>query len=235
MKGLRLPLIILGILLLIGGGLVVWRFVLGHAKDEVVVNTQIATTNEYLGGTNSDPIDPSQMLPAPAIIEVPTTIVKVDDATIAEASAQASMNCAVSSVKSVAISNWETRGTVSAQADGDNCGQALVRLLVRDNNEKIVFTMTAPARDFGVEPDADGVALKSAIEKSLPQNSAHAGSFPQWASADTKPFGTEFDQATYEKLRTADVPIICLKLPSAPQTCIAESPKDGMYHTFVRG
>lgn len=235
MRGLRLPLIILGILILIGGGLVVWRFVLGHSKDEVVVNAQIATSNEYQGGTNSEPVDPSQMLPAPAIIEVPVTITKMDDATIADASAQAAMNCAVNSEKTVSISNWETKGTVSAQADGDTCGQALVRLLVRDGNNKIVFTMTAPARDFGVEPDADGVSLKSAIEKSLPQNSARASSFPQWNGSDTKPFGTEFDQATYEKLRAADVPIICLKLPSAPQTCIAESPKDGMYHTFVRG
>lgn len=235
MKGLRLPLIILGILLFIGGALVVWRFVLGHAKNEVVVNAQLAGGSEYVADSSEKEIDPSQILPAPAIIEVPVTMEKMNDAAIADASAQAAMNCAASSVKAIALADWETRGTVSAQADGDSCGQALVRLFVRDNNEKIVFNMTAPARDFGVPADADGGTLKAAIEKSLPQAAAHANSFPAWTDNATKPFGTEFDQATYEKLRASDVPIICLKLPSAPQTCIAKSPKDGMFHTFVRG
>ncbi len=234
MKGFRLPLIMLGILVLIGGAIVVLRFVLGHAKDEVAVNAQIVNGTMYDGPSVDVELDPSQVIPAPAIIEAPATA-KIDDAAIADASAQAAMNCAVSSVKNLAISDWNTRGTVSAQADGDTCGQALVRLLVRDGADKIVFTMTAPARDFGVAPDADGTSLKDAIEKTLPQSSTHANSFPEWKNNDTKPFGTEFDQATYEKLRAEDVPIICLKLPSAPQTCIAENPKDGMYHTFVRG
>ncbi|MEN9873765.1 MAG: hypothetical protein RL186_662, partial [Pseudomonadota bacterium] len=69
----------------------------------------------------------------------------------------------------------------------------------------------------------------------LPTNAVRAAAYPAWDADGPAPTNTEFTRETYEAIRAANHPVICLKLPSASQRCVAADPATKQIKVFSRG
>jgi hypothetical protein len=126
-------------------------------------------------------------------------------------------------------------GQVVAEAAGDTCGAALVRLTLRGQTGDVLYTLAAPASDFGLTGEATPDQLRAALDAALPNSARRASAYEAWGAGSAGPAGTEFDQAGYEAVRAANAPVICLKVPSAPSRCIAADAATGQMRVFSRG
>lgn len=235
MRALKISLIVFAIAALLGIGVVMARFVFKiNPKNNFANNSNSQIVGDVFGNqVPAQELDPAQMLPTNNIIAPPNPVIE-KSTIIADNNAQAA-GCNISSQKPINIKNWENKGKVVAIAEGENCVSALVKIMLKDDKDKILFTMTAPAKDFGINDESKNEELQSALDNALPNSAIRANAYPEWKNGDDHTFGTEFDQITYEKIRKNDAPVICLKLPSAPQTCIAANPDNGEIKTFSRG
>lgn len=239
MRALKVSTIVFAIVAIIGIAVIMGRFVFKLGPARIGEEPQMTSIEAEIASTNSvtdQAFDPAQMLPPSPVIEQPNTTIATSSASQeAMASAQASSNCAVSVAKPISISDWNNKGSVSASAEGNDCQSAIIRIEIKSNQGKSLFTMSAPARDFGMSANSNVDNLRNALNNALPNSAVRANAYPKWDNDENKPFGTEFDKATYEKIRAQSAPVICLKLPSAPQTCIAANPETGDIRTFSRG
>lgn len=214
-----------------GLGVVFGRFVLKSDNSTEISNSSIPGLFGQGQDNNGDVnqiLDPAQMLPPPP---TPNNMAQAE----ANAASIAARNCTVNATRSMPIKNWNNIGSISAIASGETCGNSLVRIILKTPDGKPVFTMTAPAHDFGVALDANTDALKSALEAALPDSAVRAAAYPAWKEGDAAPSGSEFNRDTYEAIRAANSPVICVKLPSAPQTCLASDPNTNEIKTLSRG
>lgn len=241
MRAIMVSASLLGVLASFGLGVVVGRFVLrdnsgANAAQTSPIPGMFGATNEF-SAAGTQTLDPAQMLPLPPAPEKaqPHISIAISAGTEADAAQAAAKNCAVNISRAVPIKSWAESGSVSAVADGENCGTALVRIVVKNGEGRPVFSMSAPARDFGVPETADVEALKVAVSRALPDSAVRAAAYPAWKEGDKNPLGTEFGREAYEAVRAANAPVICVKLPSAPQTCLAADPSSGEVKTLLRG
>ena len=245
MRTLYVSAALFGVLASFGLGVVVGRFVIknddGMNAAQVAPDIGIFGATAETNGAIDANLDPAQMLPPPAAPNSPQkSIVSAEAVAVsarseAEAFQSASKNCSISVSRAVPIKSWEQSGSVSAITEGENCGTSLVRILVKNPEGKTIFTMSAPAGDFGVAPSADAGELKAALARALPDSAIRAAAYPAWKEGDKAPNGTEFGREGYEAVRAANAPVICVKIPSAPQTCLAADPSSGEVKTLLRG
>ncbi len=239
MRALKVSAIIFAIVAIIGIAVILGRFVFKLGPAKIGEEPQITSIEADLASTNSvtdQAFDPAQMLPPSPVIEQPKSASYMGGAAQeAMASSQAYSNCSVNVEKPISINDWNNKGAVSASAEGNDCQSAIIRIEIKSSQGKSLFTMSAPARDFGMSANSNTENLKNALNNALPNSAVRANAYPKWDSDENKPFGTEFDKATYEKIRAQSAPVICIKLPTAPQTCIAANPENGDIRTFSRG
>lgn len=245
MRTLYVSAALFGVLASFGLGVVVGRFVIKNDQGENAAQMApeigvFGATAEANGAIDAN-LDPAQMLPVPAAPNAPQKSIVSADAvavsarTEAEAFQSASKNCAISVSRAVPIKSWNQSGSVSAITEGEDCGSSLVRILVKNPEGRTVFTMSAPAGDFGIAADADAAQLKAALSRALPDSAVRAAAYPVWKEGDKAPTGTEFGREAYEAIRAANAPVICVKIPSAPQTCLAADQSSGEVKTLLRG
>lgn len=242
MRALKVSAIVFTIVAAIGFAVILGRFVFKLGPAQISMEPQISAQNSGELGVNevtSQELDPALMIPPSPVVEAPKPAPKTakpnDAALEAMASSQAASNCTINVSKPIAINDWSNPGKVIATSDGGDCESAIVRIELIAKDGKSLFTMSSPARDFGLGAGANANNMRKALNAALPNSAVRANAYPQWVNDNDKPFGTEFDKATYEKIRSAQAPVICLKLPKAPQTCIAANPDNGELRTFSRG
>ncbi|MBN8649205.1 MAG: hypothetical protein J0L55_14720 [Caulobacterales bacterium] len=239
MRALKISLIVFGIAAILGISVVLARFVFKiNPKDHFANNGANSQEVGDMFGNHlpAQELDPAQMLPVTTII---TPSVQNDEKSSAELDANAAQaavsGCNLFAQKPIHIKNWEVKGNIIANSEGENCASALVKIMLKDETGKTLFTMTAPAKDFGISEETKKEDITNALSDALPNSAIRAKAYPEWKIGEERPFGSEFDQITYEKIRALDTPIICLKIPSAPQTCISANPENGEIKTFSRG
>jgi hypothetical protein len=233
-----------------GMGIVVGRFVLDQPGAQV---PPPATALPGLGGVD-DPLgdpgallegDPSLIAPPPVPprplppATAPGTALALppgtDMARTESQAAQMAGACQVRVAKQMPVRDFAQPGQVVAEAAGDTCGAALVRLTLRGQTGDVLYTLAAPASDFGLTGEATPDQLRAALDAALPNSARRASAYEAWGAGSAGPAGTEFDQAGYEAVRAANAPVICLKVPSAPSRCIAADAATGQMRVFSRG
>lgn len=238
MRALKFSLIVFGIAAILGTSVILARFVFKINPKNNYANHEKANEagNMFGNQVSTQELDPAQMLPVTTIIAPPKVEELNNNAQIdANAAQNAVSGCNITNQKPINIKNWENKGTLLAITEGENCANSLVKIIIKDDKNNSLFTLSAPAQDFGINSESKNEDFSKALDLALPNSAVRANAYPEWKSGADKPFGTEFDQATYEKIRKNDAPIICLKLPSAPQTCVAANPDNGEIKTFSRG
>jgi hypothetical protein len=247
---------VLAIAAVFGLGVVVGRFVL---KDDAA--TVSAPSNAILGPPGMDnPLgdpnaaistDPSinALPPAPAAPlppatapnssagapVVPPTITARAESDAAIAASSVSVGCNVVVNKDAPIRSWAQKDRVAAIASGDTCGTATIRLSLQTPEGAALYTLQAPARDFGIAPTASADEVRERIGQILPIDTIRAAAYPQWKSDGPAPSGTEFNREAYEAVRSANAPITCLKMPNVSVRCVATDPGSGQIKVFSRG
>jgi hypothetical protein len=251
---------VLAVAAVFGLGVVVGRFVLTHEVPVVSAPTNAIMGPSGLDNPLGDPnaalgTDPSlnALPPAPAAPlppatppgsavasttpATPTTIPTISaraasDAAIAASAITASCNVRVS--KDAPVRSWSQKDRVTAIAVGDTCGNSTIRISLETPDGAALYTLQAPARDFGIAPQASADDVRNAITLFLPTNAVRAAAYPQWATGAASPSGTEFGRDAYEAVRAANGPVTCLKMPNAAQRCVATDPSNGQIKVFSR-
>lgn len=232
-----------------GAGVVVGRFVLDQPGSPV---QQPATALPGLSGLD-DPLgnpdallegDPSLIAPPPVPprplppATAPGLAGSIDAMAAARAesdAAQLAGACSVRVSKQMPVRDWNEPGQVVAEANGDTCGRALVRLTLQGRDGAVLYAMSAPAADFGLGEGATPDQLRAALDQALPNSARRASAYEGWTEGSAGPAGTEFDRQGYEAVRAGNAPVICLRVPSAPSRCIAADPTGGTMRVFSRG
>ena len=238
MRAVVVSAIALGVVALIGAGVVVTRFVLKINPDNAQ-NNDYDTQSHIVNETGEAQQDLSNMLAGQgndtSTLIPKNTNIPVDANAEALAAQQAVAGCFISVSKKIPIKDWSTSGLVVATAIGDDCYNSIVRIAIKSPEGKILFSMAAPGRDFGIDPTVDKNNLQKAITASLPDSAIHAAAYPAWISDDDAPYGTEFTREAYQKARDKNIPVICVKVPTAPQTCVAYDAANDKMKTLQRG
>jgi hypothetical protein len=154
------------------------------------------------------------------------------DAAMAASAVTSACNVRVS--KDAPIRSWSQKDRVSAVAVGDKCGDATIRILLETPEGAALYSLQAPARDFGITKDASADDVRNRMTQLLPTDTIRAAAYPEWKDGDNSPTRSEFSRDSYEALRTANGPVTCLKLPNAGQRCLASDPANGQIKVFSR-
>ena len=245
----------LGLAASFGLGVVVGKFVL--KPDQPVVS---APTNAIMGAAGldnplSDPDavlgdDPAVLAPPPpppvpattpvnavaAVAAVGPVPVPGMAATPATPPADATPGCDIRVSQSAPVRSWTSPDRVSILSSGPTCGQATIRVVLETTDGSPLYTLQAPARDFGIGADASAAQVKDRLTQLLPPSAGRASAYAAWPEGAAEgPSRTEFPRETYEAMRAADVPVNCLKMPSGAQRCVARDPKSGAIKIMSRG
>ena len=124
---------------------------------------------------------------------------------------------------------------VTASAIGKTCSSGIVRILLESAEGAALYSLQAPARDFGINEGDSAEIVRSRLTQLLPSNAVRAAAYPQWSAGAEPPTRNEFTQDAYEAVRAANSPVVCLKLPTATQRCVAADPVSGQLKVFSRG
>ena len=224
MRAVVVSAIALGVVAIIGAGVVVTRFVLKINPDNSQTN-DYTTQSHIINETGEIQPDLSNMLAGQgndtSTLTPTNKNMAIDANAEALAEQQAVAGCVLNISKKIPIKDWTTSGFVVATAIGDDCYNSIVRIAIKSSEGKVLFSMAAPGRDFGISPAVDKSVLQKAIAASLPDSAIHAAAYPAWINDDDMPYGTEFTREAYQKARDKNIPVICVKVPTAPQTCVA--------------
>ena len=233
MKAVTISIIALGVVGIIGVGITASRFIINDKNNSPQENSNLS----IIGDDATNETDLSNLLGHEPQNNQDDQIKKpVVDANLeAIANNQAVAGCLIKVSKKIPYKDWNNYGAVSAIAEGDNCLDSIVRIMVKSSEGKIMFTMAAPARDFGISDPSDKRGLQIAMSKSLPDSAIRAAAYPEWNNDDDAPYGTEFTKVGYQKARDNNIPVICLKVPTAPQTCVAYDAASSKMKTLQRG
>lgn len=248
---------VLAVAAVFGLGVVVGRFVLNRDNPSVS-----APTNAIMGppGLDNPLADPDAALssdaalnaPPPAIaaplppMSPPGSVVAVvpppppiltaraeSDAAIAASAVTAACNVRVS--HDAPVRSWTKKDRVTAIAVGDTCGTATIRILLETPEGTALYSLQAPARDFGIGAGASADQVKERLTQLLPTDAVRAAAYPVWNADAPAPTRNEFTRDAYEAVRAANNPVTCLKLPTATQRCVAADPGTGQVKVFSRG
>jgi hypothetical protein len=221
-----------------GLGVVVGRFVL---KDERPAAAALEGVQPL---PPSDPnldaqagLDPALDPPAPPT-PLPPALPPGSGATAARVESEAAMAagaaaCNVRVTRRMPIRTWASGDRLVASAAGATCGGATVRLIFEGPDGGALYTLSAAAADFGLSPQATADELRAALDRAMPDSAVRAAAYPAWSEAT--PAVSEFTREAYDAIRAANNPVVCVKLPTAPQRCVAADPATGEVKVFNRG
>lgn len=241
---------VLALAVVFGLGVVVGRFVLEREPDIATAPTPAIPGMAGLDNPLSDPnaalgTDPDMMAEAPAAPLPPAAVPRAAPTTglagmsAAQAESEAAMAaaalpaCDVRVSRRMPVKSWGAGDALVATASGTTCGAAVVRIQVTGSDGGPLYTLSAPASDFGLDAGASADALRAALDRALPAAAVRAAAYPAWS--DATPAQTEFSREAYDAIRAADAPVVCLKLPTAPTRCLAADPASGQVRVFNRG
>jgi hypothetical protein len=154
---------------------------------------------------------------------------------IAAAASVDANTCSVRVSEGAAVRSWNLKDKVSASAIGATCGNSIIRIMLETPEGSALYALQAPARDFGISETATAEEVREKLMTLLPTNAVRAAAYPAWDADGPAPTNTEFTRETYEAIRAANHPVICLKLPSASQRCVAADPATKQIKVFSRG
>jgi hypothetical protein len=247
----------LAVVVSFGLGVVVGKFVL--SQDQPLAS---APTNAIMGPVGLDnPLadpeavlstDPSVTAPAPPVVPIlPTTgrnevviptpgpLVNGEgpraESDAAMAAGSPFPQCDIKVTQATAIRSWMAPDRVTIMATGNDCASGSVRVTLETIEGRALYTLQAPARDFGIPATASPDQIRDRLTTLLPANAVKSSAYPAWAEGSESPTRSEFTRETYEAIRQADAPVICLKLPTSAQRCVAQDPKSGQFRVFARG
>jgi hypothetical protein len=251
---------LLAIAAVFGMGVVVGRFVLNRDTPSVDAPTNAIMGPPGLDNPLSDPdaalgSDPSLNAPPPTVAAplppatppgvvmgnsqpptMPETAITPrteSDAAIAASAVTAVCDIRVS--RNASVRSWAQKDRVTASAIGQSCGGATIRVMLETPEGNALYSLQAPARDFGITPNMSADELRSRLTQLLPTDAVRAAAYPAWPENAPAPTRNEFTREAYEAVRTANNPVICLKLPTGSQRCVAADPISGQVKVFSRG
>jgi hypothetical protein len=143
--------------------------------------------------------------------------------------------CDIKVSQSIAIRTWKAADRVTIMATGSDCASGSVRVTLETNEGRALYTLQAPARDFGIPATANADQIRDRLTTLLPTNAVKSSAYPAWPEGAESPTRSEFTRETYEAIRQVDAPVVCLKLPTSAQRCVAQDPKSGQLRVFARG
>lgn len=240
-----------------GLGVVVGKFVLSPNQPLASAPTNAIMGPVGLDNPLADPdavlsTDPSVTAPAPpavpappisgpneVVIPTPGPLVNgigpraESDAAMAAASSV--QQCDIKVGQSIAIRNWKAADRVTIMATGNDCASGSIRVTLETNEGRALYTLQAPARDFGIPATASPDQIRDRLTTLLPAGAVKSSDYPAWPEGSESPSRSEFTRETYEAIRQADTPVVCLKLPTSAQRCVAQDPKSGQFRVFARG
>lgn len=234
---------VLGLSLAFGLGVVVGRFVLNDDGTGPMASTPLpglfgAGGGEAMGVEDPSLLDAPPAPPGPLAPAVAPGSALTPEEQAARAESEAAMaasGCQVRVSRRMPVRDFASTGEVVAETSGGACGDTLVRISIQGPDGATLYSMSAPAADFGVPASADPATLRSALDSALPASAVRGGAYPGWADGAAAPAGTEFDRNAYEAVRAADNPVVCIKMPTAPERCVAASPEGGPMRVMSRG
>jgi hypothetical protein len=143
--------------------------------------------------------------------------------------------CDIKVSQPIAIRTWKAPDRVTIMALGNECASGNIRVTLETNEGRALYTLQAPARDFGIPATATADQIRDRLTTLLPANAVKSDTYPAWPEGVESPTRSEFTRETYEAIRQADAPVVCLKLPTSAQRCVAQDPKSGQLRVFARG
>jgi hypothetical protein len=144
-------------------------------------------------------------------------------------------SCTVRVSASATVRSWKQKDQVSATAIGPTCGTSVVRIMLETPKGSALYSLQAPAKDFGIALNASAADVRNRLTAILPTNAVRAAAYPAWIAGGSPPTRTEFSREAYEAIRAANNPVICLKMPTAAQRCVAAEIGSGQVKVFSRG
>jgi hypothetical protein len=247
----------LALVVTFGLGVVVGKFVLSPNQPLASAPTNAIMGPVGLDNPLADPdavlsTDPSVTAPAPpAVPEPPTTgpnevviptpgplvngIGPRAESDAAMAAGNVVQQCDIKVSQPIAIRTWKAPDRVTIMALGNECASGNIRVTLETNEGRALYTLQAPARDFGIPATATADQIRDRLTTLLPANAVKSDTYPAWPEGVESPTRSEFTRETYEAIRQADAPVVCLKLPTSAQRCVAQDPKSGQLRVFARG
>ena len=245
---------VLAIAAVFGLGVVVGRFVLKQNSPSVSAPTNAIMGPSGIDNPLGDPSavlgsDPSLNAPPPTIAAplppstqpgINSNAITADisaraesDAAIAAATVTASCDVRVS--QEAPVRSWSQKDRVTAMAVGPTCGTAMIRIMLETPEGNALYSLQAPARDFGINPTANAEEVRVRLSQLLPTDAVRAAAYPAWPADGPAPTRNEFTRDAYEAVRASNNPVTCLKLPTGTQRCVAADPGNGQVKVFSRG
>ncbi|WP_284358461.1 hypothetical protein [Candidatus Phycosocius spiralis] len=247
----------LTVIIVFGLGVVVGKFVL--SSNPPVANSPSNAILDPAGLVNplADPdaavgSDPNVITPPPAPLPAPpaSAINEVviatpsnlppesgvhDETELSMSADKASSQCDIKVNQSLAIRSWKSLDKVTIMATGPDCASGNIRIMLETAEGRALYTLQAPTRDFGIAANANADQIKDRLSGLLPPSALKASDYPAWPVGSDSPTRSEFTRETYETIRDSGAPVVCLKLPSSAQRCVAQDPKSGQFRVFARG
>lgn len=247
----------LALLAAFGLGIVVGKFVLSPHETIATAPTNAIMGPAGLDNPLADPdavmsTDPSVTATAPppaplppatgpneVVIPTPGLLVNGVTPRTESDAAMAAVNpagqCDIKVSQPSAIRSWKQVDRVTIMATGTDCASGSIRIMLETGEGRALYTLQAPARDFGIPATASSDQIRDRLTTLLPANAIKASTYPAWPEGSESPTRAEFTRETYEAIRQADSPVVCLKLPTSAQRCVAQDPRSGQFRVFARG
>lgn len=147
--------------------------------------------------------------------------------------------CARTAMHAVAWSNPSAPDTVSARAEGPNCAQAVVTLVVRNAAGDPLWTlastyqeMTIGGRGSGEVTPVSNEDMDRFLDGWANVTLNHSSDLPAWPAGDATlgdavdgmAYYTDFERETYEGLRARNLPQLCYAAAVEASQCLVIDP-----------
>jgi hypothetical protein len=246
---------VLAVAAIFGMGVVVGRFVLDRDKPSVDAPTNAIMGPSGLDNPLGDPdavlgADDSLNAPPPTVAAplppatqpgeqisspLPPVITPRAETDAAMAASAVTASCDIRVSRNAPVRSWSQKDRVSAIAVGQTCSTATVRIMLETPEGNALYSLQAPARDFGITSTASADDVRNRLSQLLPTDAVRAAAYPAWPADGPAPTRNEFTRDAYEAVRAANNPVTCLKLPTGSQRCVAADPSNGQVKVFSRG
>jgi hypothetical protein len=249
---------VLAVVAIFGLGVVVGRFVLTRDVAAVSAPTNAVSGTTGLdntlgdlgavvsanGGLNTLPSAPAAPLPPaspPGSVRAPPpsnmaidTITAGDASAAAMAASSVTAGCNIKISRDAPIRSWTQKDRIAIAAIGETCGASTIAVSLETPAGASLYSLQAPARDFGILPQATAEDVRARLSTVLPTDAIRAAAYPQWPAGSGPPIGSEFSREAYEAVRTNDAPITCVRMPNIAPYCLANDPTDGRIKIYTR-
>jgi hypothetical protein len=246
---------ILAVAAIFGVGVVVGRFVLDRDAPSVSSQTNAiigfpdtdnalaSPDNAVIGDTSLNAPPPTIAAPLPPLTQPGIAIVPPKPPVVspraeseaAIAASSVTVACDIKVSKNAPIRSWGAKDRVTVTALGQSCGASTIRIMLETPEGTALYSLQAPARDFGITTSATPDDVRDRLLRLIPTDAVRAAAYPAWPADGAAPTRSEFTRDNYEAVRAANNPVTCLKLPTGSQRCVAADPSNGQIKVFSRG